>query len=170
MFHFFSRPTPHPATAKGSRPKPSQPSPPRGEGKYKKNFTSISLSAYNEDMSRFIFAFVLLIFSVNTASATGLLSCCDAPKIQKHSVIKQALSTMPPCHETGEKVPHQEKHTESKLCLCSSMCTAKIINSLGTMAFKAISFDLPVLHGEHDIAASIDRCPSTPPPKISSGV
>jgi hypothetical protein len=121
-------------------------------------------------MSRFIFSFVLLIFSFNTASATGLLGCCDTPKIQEHSVVKQVSSTMPPCHEMGGKVPNQEKHAKSKLCLCSSMCTAKIINSLGTPEFKAISFDLPVLHGEHDIAASIDRRPSTPPPKISSSV
>jgi hypothetical protein len=116
-------------------------------------------------MSRFIFAFVLLMFSINTASASGLLGCCDMSG-QKVQIEAKATSSMPHCHEMGEKADHKEAPNKANHCLCASMCAAKIANSVTTPEFKAISFDIPASHGDHDIGLSIDRRPSTPPPKI----
>lgn len=117
---------------------------------------------YHLIMSRLILAFVLLLFSFNAASASGLLSCCDMSK----PVVTKAENTPKPCHEMAKTEDKKETSKAAKHCLCASLCAAKITSLLDFPPFNAVSFEMPASYGANDIAVSVDLQPESPPPKI----
>lgn len=123
-------------------------------------------------MYRFALALVLIIFSFNAASASGLMVCCDMGKSAR-TITKVATPTMPKCHEMMEKADQKPSSPDTpqdaqkaKHFLCASLCASKMTNAADLPAFQAVAFEIPVNHGEHDRPASIDRKPESPPPKI----
>lgn len=113
-------------------------------------------------MTRFVLAFVLLVFSVNAAQASLLMTCC--PKQEPTNQYAQTPPSSPPCHDSHPS--SSIKKLNATGCLCSYTCAVKLGLDDLSLALDRMTLYYAHPFPKDEIGHSQSLRPEYPPPKV----